>query len=350
MGLSARILLTLLVGVIAGLTSSGVASAREPAGTGKYYVVGPPVNGQREYLYQIAAATLGDGNRYREIFDLNKGRRQPDGGRLTDPTELRSGWVLVLPADAKGAAVRSGAAPEASSHAGEGYLLAGGGLAVLVLALALRMLTRARKPPPRPPIRGNELRTEVDSAAGRLVVRLTGPPASGVTQPYTWLVAREQPSAMALPVEIGQSDGWRLWIDLAGTPDVFTLTSAPQAQAIGDQLSAQGHVVAVVGQALGPDVPQSWVSLPAFPTNPADLPAGTGVVISTGLRGAELAFARHVAVHSGRRFVPIVVGQVLRARWSATIAGAGVELPPRLLRRWAGRARRSGARSQGGRR
>lgn len=55
---------------------------------------------QRETLWGIAAQTLGDGRRYREIAELNHGRLQPDGATFTDPGDIRPGWVLRLPADA----------------------------------------------------------------------------------------------------------------------------------------------------------------------------------------------------------------------------------------------------------
>ena len=48
-------------------------------------------------LWDIAAARLGDGARYPEIFDLNAGVTQHGGGGLTDPDLIRPGWRLVLP-------------------------------------------------------------------------------------------------------------------------------------------------------------------------------------------------------------------------------------------------------------
>jgi len=38
--------------------------------------------------------------RLREIFELNVGKPQPGGGSLTDPSLIRPGWVLELPARA----------------------------------------------------------------------------------------------------------------------------------------------------------------------------------------------------------------------------------------------------------
>lgn len=48
-------------------------------------------------LWAIAAEHLGDGHRYVEIADLNRGRIQPDGDSLTDAALIRPGWVLLLP-------------------------------------------------------------------------------------------------------------------------------------------------------------------------------------------------------------------------------------------------------------
>ncbi|MFD8493266.1 LysM peptidoglycan-binding domain-containing protein [Amycolatopsis sp. NPDC059657] len=50
-----------------------------------------------ESLMSIAADQLGDENRYREIFDLNKDRRQPDGAALRDVGLIKPGWTLLLP-------------------------------------------------------------------------------------------------------------------------------------------------------------------------------------------------------------------------------------------------------------
>ncbi len=48
-------------------------------------------------LSSIAAAELGDANRYGEIFELNRGVPQPGGDELRDPGLLMPGWVLQLP-------------------------------------------------------------------------------------------------------------------------------------------------------------------------------------------------------------------------------------------------------------
>ena len=49
-------------------------------------------------LWDIAARFLGSGECWREIYDLNAGKPQPDGLTLTDPGLIYPGWVLLLPA------------------------------------------------------------------------------------------------------------------------------------------------------------------------------------------------------------------------------------------------------------
>jgi nucleoid-associated protein YgaU len=73
--------------------------------TEKIYVVQPPVGRFHESLWEIAENHLGDGRRYREIFELNKGRPQPDGSKLTIASLIRPGWVLRMPHDAYGPGV-----------------------------------------------------------------------------------------------------------------------------------------------------------------------------------------------------------------------------------------------------
>jgi hypothetical protein len=76
-----------------------------------YYVVGRTPEGETEYLYLIAERFLGDGERHSEIFALNEGRTQPDGGALTDPEVVEVGWALQLPEDAEGEGLELGPLP-----------------------------------------------------------------------------------------------------------------------------------------------------------------------------------------------------------------------------------------------
>jgi len=71
----------------------------------KIYVVKPPAGRYHESLWEIAQNHLGDGRRYRQIFELNKDRTQPDGSKLTIASLIRPGWVLRMPHDAYGPGV-----------------------------------------------------------------------------------------------------------------------------------------------------------------------------------------------------------------------------------------------------
>ena len=53
--------------------------ATRPLRLEKIYVVQPPAGRFHESLWEIAQKFLGDGRRYREIFELNSGLIQPDG-------------------------------------------------------------------------------------------------------------------------------------------------------------------------------------------------------------------------------------------------------------------------------
>ena len=83
----------------------------------KIYVVKPPVGRYHESLWEIAQNHLGDGRRYREIFEMNKDRVQPDGSMLTISSLIRPGWVLHMPADAHGPGIEVIA--EGHHHAGD---------------------------------------------------------------------------------------------------------------------------------------------------------------------------------------------------------------------------------------
>jgi hypothetical protein len=85
---------------------AGTAPARReatatPHGT-KQYVVMPPQGRHHDSLWDISERYLGSGIRYREVFELNRGRLQPDGSKLTLESLIRPGWTLIMPADASG--------------------------------------------------------------------------------------------------------------------------------------------------------------------------------------------------------------------------------------------------------
>ena len=86
--------------------------------TEKIYVVKPPVGRFHESLWEIAENHLGDGRRYREIFELNKDRPQPDGSMLTIASLIRPGWVLRMPHDAYGPGIEEVKASPSARHSG----------------------------------------------------------------------------------------------------------------------------------------------------------------------------------------------------------------------------------------
>ncbi|GAA2645870.1 LysM peptidoglycan-binding domain-containing protein [Paractinoplanes durhamensis] len=302
----------------------------DPAG--KYYVVGAG-----DYLFSIALQTLGTGDRYPEIYDLNRDRPQPDGGRMTDPTVLEAGWILLLPADAHGPGVLDAApstaeAPppnEPKSEPGNPLwlvvtaLVAATAIVGMAVAVLIVLRRRARPAPepaapsdPPPAVEDGQDLT-VRGSAGALDVRVTGS--------SQWLPPGETPSAMGLPAELGVAGGWHLWIDLSLVPDVFTMTgdtelSRAHGRAIAECLDAAGHRVIVVGEALGRKTPASWQRLTAFPADPAGL---AGVVFSGGLRGDELAAARRLTADTGGRAAPVLIGRMMPARWSAVSRAEG---------------------------
>ncbi len=112
------VIATMLAVLWAGPAASAGASRAQTLASGssrhakvKYYIVPKPGNGPPVALYGIAVRTLGSSRRYIEIFNLNKGRLQPNGGRLENPHTIDPGWILQLPADASGPGVHFGRLP-----------------------------------------------------------------------------------------------------------------------------------------------------------------------------------------------------------------------------------------------
>ena len=89
--------------------------------TEKIYVVKPPAGRFHESLWEIAENHLGDGRRYREIFELNKDRPQPDGSMLTIASLIRPGWVLRMPHDAYGPGIEEVRAGPPARHSGRSH-------------------------------------------------------------------------------------------------------------------------------------------------------------------------------------------------------------------------------------
>ncbi|BAJ32190.1 MULTISPECIES: LysM peptidoglycan-binding domain-containing protein [Kitasatospora] len=81
-------------------TATPPAPPALPAGTSAQ--AGLPAHGSvtvhsGDSLSSIAQRELGDGDRWPELFDANKGATAPDGEKLTDPDVLAPGMVLTVP-------------------------------------------------------------------------------------------------------------------------------------------------------------------------------------------------------------------------------------------------------------
>ena len=92
-----------------------------PPRSEKIYVVQPPEGRFHESLWEIAQNHLGDGRRYREIFELNKDRVQPDGSKLTIASLIRPGWILRMPRDAHGPGIKVVTVHDHASAATHGH-------------------------------------------------------------------------------------------------------------------------------------------------------------------------------------------------------------------------------------
>ena len=114
-----RVALTVvLVAVVTVLTAGPGETAPPSEATANqlYYTVAAAYQGAPENLFEVAERFLGDAGRAGEILDLNSGRVQPDGGRISDANSLIEGWHLRLPWDAVGADLHYGTLPAATDR------------------------------------------------------------------------------------------------------------------------------------------------------------------------------------------------------------------------------------------
>lgn len=101
---------TLRPGTAAAAPTAALPDRPAGAEAVKTYVVQPPEGRRYDCLWDIAERTLGDPYRYKEVFELNRDRKQPDGRTLMDADLIQPGWILRMPADARGPGIHTAAA------------------------------------------------------------------------------------------------------------------------------------------------------------------------------------------------------------------------------------------------
>ncbi|RSM63852.1 hypothetical protein DMH04_52520 [Kibdelosporangium aridum] len=250
-----------------------------------YYVVpGRPGQPSDKNLFEVAGTTLGDPNRWPEIFELNVGRAQPDGSTLGNPGELRSGWTLVLPKDARSGEIRIGPPPTApppqppvttSAAAPQETvfgltpalaLAIGGGVLLPAIGIVTVLLVRGRRRKPvRKPVvveRNNQIPVVLDRALrhiaatgsslpsmyaavvgpDRLSLRLTPPLAQA---PHPWRVKEDGavweapiwqldtttpdgPAPFPLLANVGTIGGEHTSVNLGRAPGIVAITGQPE--------------------------------------------------------------------------------------------------------------------------
>jgi DNA-binding SARP family transcriptional activator len=152
----------------AGIDAPSVAGVTVPAAT---YTVQPG-----DTLWRIAADLLGDGGDWTSLATLNLGRDVDGGSRFVDPDQLKEGWRLRLPAEARRSTrdpevdgtVRPRSAPASPGHLPELVALGLGSVACAALARRARRQRRSGSRFSGDPILRPALSEEAEDAATSL--------------------------------------------------------------------------------------------------------------------------------------------------------------------------------------
>lgn len=146
------------------------------------------------------------------------------------------------------------------------------------------------------------------------------------TEPaHVWLPPRDIPPRESGAVYVGGSSAGSLYIYLAHSPDVFTITGEPDARrrlarAIAQQAAGAGHLVTAVGDAIGSHPQPRGVRFAdrLESVRVADSDTVKMVICDPGADG-DLAPLLALAKRDGRRPILVAVGDVPRGRWSADV-------------------------------
>jgi DNA-binding SARP family transcriptional activator len=227
-------------------------------------------------LWDVAQRHLGDAERWTEIYALNKDRPQPDGEKLTNPSLILPGWLLLIPVPGQAPQQARGAPPASAS-------------APATRPPARPSASPAASPAPRPSATGPSAAAPSRAPASPAPDHSTGtqaepPPRGGARLPsgeiigYT-LVALTGGAAVAVA---------RLCLRRARQPSPVPGT-APEYPPDGPALRAARHAY------LTSDVPDEDQDLVPAEDFPAPRPAGY-IPPRTG----ESAQSVSAAVRSGR--------------------------------------------------
>lgn len=258
--------------------------------------------------WSIAETHLGDGMRWRELWDLNRGVAQPDGRAWTDPQIIRPGWQLRLPDAADTPQV---AATDASHTVVAGDTLTG--------------IARTHLGDPSRYIEIFELNRDVEQPDGQ---RLTDPdlirPGWTLQLPQTAGTAEPQPTPApsgpppSAPLDPGTPTSTTVPPTAAPPPTTQPTTPTAPATPPADSATAAPNATRSEAGDTGP----------SGPINPALAGLAGAVVLASGL-AARIAFLRRRratrGAHAAR--LPAAPDRVL----DAVVAAADTALV-----RWAG--------------
>lgn len=221
---------------------SPAAPAREAA-----YTVKPG-----DWLSRIARTHLGAAQRWPEIYEVNKGRPQPDGRALRDPDLIRPGWHLVLPARAPGSSETAAEAPAAPARP----LQPAAGPTATAKSDSNGGPASPRKAP-APPASPDEAPVPTTAAKSPSNEPRTSPEAATPTSPGASVSTVEAPSngLAPSPDAAPPSTGPDPWPATGGTDKLTTPTPAPPAVVPSGPLVQDPATPASSGpQAAGPPV------------------------------------------------------------------------------------------------
>ncbi|MFK3979260.1 S8 family serine peptidase [Micromonospora sp. NPDC050397] len=314
----------LVVTVLAAQVALPAGALAAPPGAGesylKYYVVTSSYQGEPENLARISRRFLGTADRADDIFDLNVGRRQADGGALADPAALRPGWLIVLPWDAVGEGVRNGLLSAAQLGAGPGSGPPGGSTTGTAVA------------PPAPA--GN-------TGAGVRCGAATAVTTTAVTTAGSdWAIRRMDPQrawqrgegdgVMVAVVDSGVDGALR---QLAGRVAVGVDITAGSARGDSDCLGSGTAMAGIIaGRSVRPG--DAGGMAPAATVLPVRVVGATGPArstdVETGIQVAVSAGARVIALGDHVTLDDPVVAKAVSAALShdvVVVAGATVTAP-----------------------